>query len=115
MTHNYSAQNIGVAGDVAGQASVNVNQVAAASEHLDIGRLRNLVAQLQQSGPILSPETRGALEPVVRDMGSELQRPAPDQGKLRQLLSSVRTIFERAAESLVTSGVLEAIKLIVGR
>lgn len=113
VTHNYFAQNIGVAGDVGGEARVHNQQVAAAGE-LDLGRLRDLVAQLQQAGPALPADAREALQPTIRDLDAELQRPVPDKGKLRQLLSSVRTTCEGAAGNLVASGAVEAIKAIVG-
>lgn len=113
VTHNYFAQNIGVAGDVGGQARVHNQQVAAAGE-LDIGRLRDLVAQLQQVGPVLPAELRDALQPASRELGAELQQPVPNEGKLRRLLSSLRATCEGASGNLVASGVLEAIKAIVG-
>ncbi len=50
----------------------------------------------------------------MRELDAEMQKPAPDKGKLRQLLSSVRTTCEGAAGNIVASGVLEAIKVISG-
>jgi hypothetical protein len=113
VTHNYFAQNIGVAGAVNDHAQVTNNQVAASGD-IDLGRLRDLLAQLHQVGPSLPLAVRGEVEPVIAQIENEMQATAPDKGKLRQLLGSVKTTCEGAAGNLVASGVVEMIKGIIG-
>lgn len=112
VTNNYFAQNIGVAGNVEGGSTVQNNQVAGAA--LDLEAVRGLLQQMQQLAPMLPPNLRTAVEADAAELQAETAKPQPDQGRLRNLLGSIRSTCEGASGNLVATGVVEAIKAMLG-
>lgn len=112
MTNNYFAQNIGVAGNVDGGSTVQNNQVAGAA--LDLEAVRNLLQQMQQLAPMLPQAVRAAVEAKAAELQAEAAKPQPDLGRMRGLLGSIRSACEGASGNLVATGVVEAIKAMLG-
>lgn len=112
VTNNYFAQNIGVAGNVDGGSTVQNNQVAGAV--LDLEAVRNLLQQMQQLAPMLPQDVRAAVEANATELQAETAKSQPDQGRLRKLLGSIRSTCEGASGNLVATGVVEAIKAMLG-
>lgn len=112
VTNNYFAQNIGVVGNVEGGSTVQNNQVAGAS--LNLEAVRNLLQQMQQLAPMLPQGVRAAVEADAGELQAEAAKPQPNQGHMRKLLGSIRSACEGASGNLVATGVVEAIKALLG-
>ena len=110
ITQQIFAQNIGVVGNVEGQAQVASQQSATMAMALDLAALQDFVGQARQALPLFPGETRNQLEPRISDLEQELGGDAPDQSRLRELMGSVRPICEGAAGNLGAQGILGLLK-----
>jgi len=108
---NFFIQNVGVLGNVSGQASVHNQQTGS---NLDIQKIKDLLAQSAAIAGALPEATRNEMQPVLSSIQTEIARPEPDQGKLAEMLSSVRKVCEGATGSLAAQGIVQLIKIIFG-
>jgi hypothetical protein len=109
---SFFIQNVGVLGDVAGQASVHNQQTASAN--LDISKIKDLITQAAGVSAALPEATRSELQPVLSNIQTEVAQPEPNHGKLSEMLTSARKIAESASGSLAAQGIVQLIKIIVG-
>lgn len=105
VTQQFFAQNIGHAGNVAGQARVTNIQTA----RLDLDDARNLVDQIQNAMTLLPNTAQNELKPVVKEIAQELEADQPDESRVRGLMGSVRTICEGAAGNVVAQGIISGL------
>lgn len=109
---SFFIQNVGVLGNVSGQAHVQNQQTATAS--LDIDKVKDFANQSASAIWALPEPMRAEFEPVLGKILSEVEQPKPDQGKLAELLTSARKICEGATGSLTAQGIVQLIKVIFG-
>lgn len=100
-------QNLGVLGDISGQATVTNNQNV--SDALDLHQVRDVVEQLSNLVTSLPTEIMRSLVPTLDELKSELIGPTPALGYIRKLLGSAKTICEGATGNIVASGVIALI------
>ena len=113
VTAQYFIQNVGVLGDVSGQATVANKQRATQKIDLNVNLVRHLLAQMRNALPLLPEEARGAMKPLLKDIEVELTADEPDQSKLRGWLRSTRTVCEGAAGNLAASGILQLLNNLI--
>ena len=113
VSHNYFAQNIGVAGNVNDQARVDVKQ-AATAPHVDLGALQGFLGQLHNALSLLPHDVQMALTPNLAGLDEESKKLNPDDGTIRKLLAAIRRVSEGASGNLVATGVIEGVKALVG-
>lgn len=109
---NFFIQNVGVLGSVSGQAIVRNQQTA--SVNLDIQKIKDLLTQSSAVAGALPESMRNEIDPVLANLHTEVARVEPDQGKLAEMLTSVRKICEGATGSLAAQGIVQLIKIILG-
>ena len=112
VTQQFFIQNVGVLGDVSGNANVKNTQTATAT--LDVGEVARFAAEALGSLGQIPKGLKQRLEPVLVDIRKETAREKPEQSKLRELMISARTIAEEAAGSLAASGIVAMIGKILG-
>ena len=100
------AQNIGVVGNVSGQARVVNEQAATMMVNLDVASVQDFAAQARQDLPLLPEDSRSQLAPALTELDEELTREPPQQSRLRELLGSVRSVCEGATGNLAAQGIL---------
>ncbi|MGB3431731.1 hypothetical protein [Achromobacter sp.] len=105
-------QNVGVLGDISGQATVTNYQNASAA--LDLNQVRDVVAQLNNLVASLPAAITGSLTPILNELSSQLNGPAPAPGHIRKLLQSAKTICEGAMGNIVASGAIALITPLIG-
>ena len=113
VTAQYFIQNVGVLGDVSGQATVANKQRATQKIDLDANLVRHFLAQTREALPLLPEEARGEMKPLLKDIEVELAADEPDQSKLRGWLRSARTVCEGAAGNLAASGILQLLNNLI--
>ena len=106
VSSQYFIQNVGVLGNVSGQAAISNEQRATQKIDLDVNLVRDFVAQARDALPLLPAQARGEMQPLLGEIEVELKESEPDQSKLRGWLRSVRTVCEGAAGNLAASGIL---------
>ncbi|WP_250463920.1 MULTISPECIES: hypothetical protein [unclassified Caballeronia] len=107
VTQQFFIQNAGVVGHVSDEANVTNNQSVHGS--LSVERVRDLVEQAKTSLPALPLPLAAAAGGVLDELTVESRKAAPDLGKLRGALCSLRTICEGAAGNIVASGITGAV------
>jgi AbiTii len=107
VTQQFFIQNAGVVGNVTDNATVTNNQTVHGS--LSIDGVRDLVQQARASIGALPPDTGCQVAPLLDEIEQETRNPAPNQGKLKAALLSVKTICEGAAGNLIASGITAAV------
>lgn len=106
-------QNLGVLGDISGQATVTNNQNVSVA--LDLDQVRGVVEQLNNLVSSLPVEIMRSITPTLNELNSELVGPTPAPGYIRKLLHSAKTICEGATGNIVASGVIALISPLIGR
>ena len=109
VSAHYFIQNVGVLGDVSGQATVSNEQRAKQNINLDVNLVREFVAQSREALPLLPQKSRTEIQPLLIDIEGELDSDEPDQSKLRGWLQSARTVCEGAAGNLAAAGIIQLI------
>ena len=104
VSQQFIIQNVGVLGDVANQAQVDIQQTAVAA--LDIAKVRDFIDQARKALPLLPASTRENLEPLLTEAEKSASGKPADQEGLRGLLQSARTICEGAAGNLAAQGIV---------
>jgi hypothetical protein len=104
--------NVGVLGDISGQATVTNNQNSSVS--LDLGEVRDVVAQLNNLMTFLPVTIKESLIPVLDELGSRLQERTPATGRIRHLLQSAKTICEGATGNIIASGAIAILAPLIG-
>ena len=104
------ANNIGVVGNVGDNAHVASLQIAG----IDIDGTRDLLVQVQSAMPMLPDTVRNNLEPIVAEVAQVVESDAPDEGKLRGLLMTVRNVCEGATGNVVAQGIIGLILKLLG-
>lgn len=102
---NYFIQNAGVIGNVSDQASISISQ----SANIDIKQAQDVITQCEQLLPNLPDQIRTELQPIFHEAAAQMEQTKPDQGKLRQLLTSIKTICEGAAGNVLATGIVSSI------
>jgi len=112
VTQNFAIQNVGVVGNVGGQAIVTNNQTAL--QNLDISAILDLVQQARAQLSSLPTEKRTELEPVLSTLESEVAKAVPNRGILREGLASARKVCEGIVGNLAATGIVGLIRPILG-
>jgi hypothetical protein len=105
-------QNVGVLGDISGHATVDNTQNASMA--LDLGQVRDVVAQLKGLMNSLPEATNQDLTPVLDELSSELLETAPKANRIRTLLQSAKTICEGASGNIIASGAIALLTPLIG-
>lgn len=100
---------IGAVGDVSGQA-----QVAGVTHGLNIAEVQALVQQILEAGPLLSQHVGPQINGSVRELEQGLAANSLDEGRIRTLLGSIRSICEGVAVSVLAQGIVSRIGKILG-
>jgi AbiTii len=114
VTQQFIIQNVGVLGNVADQASVTNQQTATAKLELDLGQVRDFLAQAHAALPQLPEKAQEAIRPVLEIVDRELKTEKPNSSKIREALGSLRKIGEGIASNLTAQGIIAMVKVIVG-
>lgn len=101
LTQTIYVQNAGVIGNVSDQASVSITQTA----NIDVGQAKQLIDQIIPLVQQLPEALQTQLVPVIQQSSECLSQRSPDQGRLRELLTSARNICEGAAGSILATGI----------
>jgi len=112
VTQQFIIQNVGVLGNVSGSAKVSNEQTATTS--LDAAAVRDFADQAMRNLSSLPEEIRRELEPLIKEIHSELSQKRPDAARLREYLTSAKTIAEGALGNLAASGVVAMIGRLLG-
>jgi len=107
VSQQFFIQNAGVVGNVTDNATVTNHQTVNGS--LSVDRIRELIQQAKSALPALPPNTASQVRVVLDELDAESRQSAPNEGKLRGALTSLRTVCEGAAGNLVASGIVTAV------
>jgi hypothetical protein len=114
ITHQFIIQNVGVLGNVTGQATVKNRQDAIANLELDLAKVLDFVAQARIALPSMPDTARDAAKPVLEGLEGQLRADKPDTSKIRELLASLRKICEGATGSLTAQGIVAMVRALLG-
>jgi hypothetical protein len=103
VTHQVFIQNVGVLGSVSSGAVVHNAQTANAQ--IDLKALQSFIAQARSMQSELPPPLRDQVTTALEGLEREGAAPRPNHSKLRELLTSIRTVAEGAAGNLVAMGI----------
>jgi hypothetical protein len=106
--HHYHIQNVGVLGDVSGQATVTSNQSAQYTAK-DLQSLIGVVKEIEKNLGNLPAEPKENLVAHLADLKSELAKTTPESTKIKSILLSIKNIAEGTVGSLIASGILSLI------
>lgn len=112
VTQQFIIQNAGVVGNVSDSATVTNNQTATMS--VDAKAALDFSQQVKGLVQQLPADVRSSIEQAADQLESEAKADKPNQSKLRDLLSSVRTIAEGAAGNLAAMGIVTAATALLG-
>jgi AbiTii len=112
VTNQYIIQNAGIVGNVSDEAKVTNVQIALSV--LDHEAVQSFAAQALTALGQLPHETQAELEPMLKNIQSEIGAAKPKESTLRGLLSSVRTVAEGASGNLVAAGIIRAVSQLLG-
>ncbi|MGE6497361.1 MULTISPECIES: hypothetical protein [Cupriavidus] len=113
VTQQFFIQNAGVVGNVSDNATVTNNQQVTGS--LSVESVRDLVKQAHASIKSLPADTASQVSPLLDDLDRESSKSAPDEGRLRTTLTSIRQICEGAAGNLIATGLTAAVTTLLSR
>lgn len=105
-------QNLGVLGNISGQAAVTNTQNASLA--LDLEQVRDVVGQLNALTAALPREIGKSLAPILDELSHRLQEASPAPSGIRELLRSAKTICEGAAGNIVASGAIAILSPLIG-
>jgi hypothetical protein len=114
VTQQFIIQNVGVLGNVSGQAKVKSQQTAKAKIELDLEQVRDFLVQARAALPQLPEKAQEAIRPVLGTIDRELKTEKPNSSKIREALGSLRKIAEGTAGNLTAQGIIAIVKAIVG-
>jgi len=114
VTQQFIIQNVGVLGNVSGQAKVKSQQTAKAKIELDLEQVRDFLAQARAALPQLPEKAQEAIKPVLETIDGELKTKKPNSSKIRAALGSLQKIGEGLAGNLTAQGIIAMVKAIVG-
>jgi hypothetical protein len=102
----YNIHNVGVLGDVSGQATVTASQTTTI---IDLKRTEGVVREIEKFLPQLPDDVRSNATKTIADVRQELAKPQPDQSRVQKLLKSLQRVAEGAGGGLVASGIASLI------
>ena len=114
VTQQFFIQNVGVLGNVTDQASVTNQQTATTKIELELGQVRDFLAQARTVLPQLPEKAQEATRPVLETIDRELKAEKPNSSKIRAALGSLRKIGEGVAGNLTAQGIVAMVKAILG-
>lgn len=103
VSQQFFIQNAGVVGNVSDNATVTNIQTVGGP--VSISGVLDLVSQAKTSVAALPQATQAEVAPVLNELEAEARRSAPDQSKMRGLLTSAKTICEGAVGNLVATAI----------
>jgi hypothetical protein len=110
VTQNIYAQNIGVVGDLAGEASVTNHQSSLLE--LTFENVSPVIDEIERCIPLLPEEVRREVDTELRAVRLEYQKPPAGQDKalIKSSLSSIKNIGEAIAGNVVAQGIVNALQ-----
>lgn len=105
LTQTVFVQNAGIIGGVSDQATVSISQTA----NINVEQAKDVLSQCRSLLHGLPEQIRVELQPVIDEANTHLSQAQPDQGTLRRLLTSIRTICEGAAGNVLAAGIVASI------
>ncbi len=112
-TNNFHGSNIGVLGNVSGQARVSNSQHANSSAPSK-NDLRDFVEQVRSSQSLLPDSIQEEVGQSLLILDEQISGGATDAPKTVGALKSIRVICEGAAGNLVASGVIGLVAKLIG-
>lgn len=102
----------GIIGTISGNAKVNIHQVNAESKE----ELQNLIGQIKKYAPQIGLEggVQRDIEDNLIELDAEIKLEKPRESRVKDLLSSIKTILEGAAGNVVAQGIIIGIEKFIG-
>lgn len=102
----------GIIGSTSGNAKVNIHQVNIESKE----ELQNLIDQIKKYAPQIGLEdaVQRDIEDNLIELDDEIKLEKPRESRVKNLLSSIKTILEGAAGNVVAQGIIIGIEKFIG-
>lgn len=113
VTNNFHNANIGVVGNVDGQATVTTNQTMNAHV-ITVTEISGLTSQIRSFLVVLPAAVATDIEQPLIALEREASALVPDQSKVRAALSSLKNVCEGTAGNLMASGIASMAASLLG-
>jgi len=102
----------GTIGSISGNAKVNIHQVNAESKE----ELQNLIDQIKKYAPQIGLENgvQKDIEDNLIELDAEIKLEKPRESRVKNLLSSIKTILKGATGNVVAQGIIIGIEKFIG-